>query len=47
MNTNENMRNDTSEDVIVLGTASVETQGGGVILTEPYGDFPGAGIADE
>lgn len=28
MNTNENIRNDASEDVIVLGVASVETQGG-------------------
>jgi hypothetical protein len=27
MNTNENIRNDTSEDVIVLGVASVETKG--------------------
>ncbi|TAM57511.1 MAG: benenodin family lasso peptide [Rhodanobacter sp.] len=28
MNTNESIRNDTSEDVIVLGVASVETKGG-------------------
>lgn len=28
MNTNENIRNDTSEDVIVLGVASIETKGG-------------------
>ena len=27
MNTNENIRNDASEDVIELGVASVETQG--------------------
>ena len=27
MNTNENIRNDTPEDVIELGVASVETQG--------------------
>jgi hypothetical protein len=27
MNTNENIRNDTSEDVIVLGVASVDTLG--------------------
>jgi len=27
MNTNENIRNDTPEDVIVLGVASVETKG--------------------
>jgi hypothetical protein len=37
MNTNENIRNDTSEDVIVLGVASVETkgQGGNVEPTGP------------
>ena len=28
MNTNENIRNNASDDVIVLGVASVETQGG-------------------
>lgn len=28
MNTNENIRNDTSEDVIELGIASAETKGG-------------------
>ena len=28
MNTNENFRNDTSDDVIELGVASVETKGG-------------------
>ncbi|MBT2145691.1 MULTISPECIES: benenodin family lasso peptide [unclassified Rhodanobacter] len=28
MNTNENIRNDTPEEVIVLGVASVETKGG-------------------
>lgn len=28
MNTNENIRTDTSEDVIELGVASIETQGG-------------------
>jgi hypothetical protein len=27
MNTNENIRNDTPEEVIVLGVASVETKG--------------------
>lgn len=27
MNKNENIRNDTPEDVIVLGVASIETQG--------------------
>jgi len=29
MNTNENIRNDMPEDVIVLGVASVETKGPG------------------
>jgi len=29
MDTNENTRNNASEDVIVLGVASVETQGPG------------------
>lgn len=29
MNTNENIRNDTLEDVIVLGVASIETKGSG------------------
>ncbi|MHB1057906.1 MAG: benenodin family lasso peptide [Rhodanobacter sp.] len=28
MNTNENIRNDMQEDVIVLGVASIETKGG-------------------
>lgn len=28
MNTNEDIRNDASEDVIELGVASVETKGG-------------------
>lgn len=30
MNTNENIRNDTTEEVIELGVASVETKGPGV-----------------
>lgn len=47
MNTNENIRNDTSEDVIVLGIASMETQGGGLFAGEPHGDRQGTGIADE
>lgn len=29
MNTNENIRNDTPEDVILLGAASIETKGAG------------------
>jgi len=37
MNTNENIRNDTPEEVIVLGVASVETKGqaGGIEPTGP------------
>lgn len=38
MNTNENIRNDTPEDVIVLGVASVETKGDGI-----RGEVPGTG----
>ena len=38
MNTNENIRNNTSKDVIVLGVASVETAGGG-----GQGEVPGPG----
>ncbi len=37
MNTNENIRNDTSEDVIELGVASVETLGGLTGTFEPIG----------
>lgn len=45
MNTNENMRNDTSDDVIVLGVASVETKGDGGFI-EHLGDNPLDGISD-
>lgn len=38
MNTNENTRNDTSEDVIELGIASIETKGSG-----GQGELPGPG----
>lgn len=37
MNTNENIRNDTPEEVIVLGVASVETLGGPMGTIEPIG----------
>jgi hypothetical protein len=47
MNTNENIRNNASEDVIELGVASVETQGGGVPAIELLGEQPGAGISEE
>lgn len=38
MNMNENFRNDTSEEVIELGVASVETKGGA-----GRGEFPETG----
>ncbi|UJJ51510.1 MULTISPECIES: benenodin family lasso peptide [Rhodanobacter] len=38
MNTNENIRNDTPEEVIVLGVASVETKG-----QQGIGEVPGTG----
>lgn len=45
MDTNENIRNNASEDVIVLGVASVETQGlSGT--TENFGIVPMNGISD-
>ena len=45
MNTNENIRNGTSEDVIELGIASVETKGGRGNI-ENLGDTPSDGISD-
>jgi hypothetical protein len=39
MNTNENIRNDASEDVVELGVASVETKG-----TGKAGEVPGMGL---
>lgn len=47
MNETENIQTNTSESIIVLGTASTETQGGGPFIGEPFGDLNGAGIADE
>jgi hypothetical protein len=45
MNTNENIRNDTLEEVIELGVASIETKGlGGGI--ETFGGEPLSGISD-
>lgn len=44
-NTNETVRNDTSEDVIELGVASVETQGPAG-FTETYGGDLLGGISD-
>lgn len=47
MNKSENIRNDTSEDVIVLGVASVETKGPGGI-SEANGVTPATpGISEE
>ncbi len=46
MDTNENGRTNVPEDVIVLGVASVETQGGGAV-GEPNGDPMSSGIAEE
>jgi len=46
MKTNENIRNDASEDVIELGVASVETKGD-LIGVEFMGDDPGQGISDQ
>ncbi|NYE30383.1 hypothetical protein HDE78_003352 [Rhodanobacter sp. K2T2] len=45
MNTNEKIRNDTSEDVIELGVASVETKGMAGI-TENFGLVPIDGISE-
>jgi hypothetical protein len=45
MNTNENIRNDASEDVIELGVASVETKGLSGI-TENFGAVPVGGISE-
>jgi len=45
MNTNENIRTNASEDVIVLGVASVETKGMAGI-TENFGLVPVDGISD-
>ncbi|TPG48857.1 benenodin family lasso peptide [Rhodanobacter glycinis] len=45
MNTNENIRNDTPDDVIVLGVASVETKGG-TGQSEANG-FPVTGISED
>jgi hypothetical protein len=46
MNTNENIRNETPEDIIVLGIASVETQGG-PLMNEVIGGFTASGISQD
>ena len=46
MNTNENIRTNTPEDVIELGVASVETKGTGAPLNEVIGRFGEVGISE-
>lgn len=46
MNTNENIHANLHEDVIELGVASIETQGGGKVLTEILGEDP-TGISED
>ena len=46
MNTNENTRGNEPEDVIVLGIASVETQGG-PLAGEEIGGHNVLGISEE
>jgi hypothetical protein len=46
MNTNEKIRNDTSEDVIELGVASVDTHGG-PLMNEVIGGFTALGISQD
>lgn len=46
MNTNENNRTNALEDIIELGLATVETQGGGAI-GEVNGDSLGSAISEE
>ena len=46
MNTNENICNETPEDVIELGVASVETQGG-PLMNEVIGGFTTSGISQD
>lgn len=47
MDTNENTRNNASEDVIVLGVASIETQGNPTDLGELHGSIPTLGISED
>ncbi|MEY2159861.1 MULTISPECIES: benenodin family lasso peptide [unclassified Rhodanobacter] len=46
MNTNENMRTNPPEDVIVLGVASTETKGG-PLAGEEIGGTHALGISEE
>ncbi|HWG87271.1 MAG TPA: benenodin family lasso peptide [Candidatus Acidoferrales bacterium] len=47
MNTNENIRNDPSEEVIELGIASVETLGGGGTAIESLGHNVLPGLTED
>lgn len=47
MDTNEKFRNDTSEDVVVLGVASIETQGTPEKMGELTGGFESLGISED
>lgn len=47
METNESIRTDASEDIIVLGVASIETKGGSGDVIEPLGENMGFGISEE
>jgi hypothetical protein len=46
MNTNENIRNDASDEVIELGIASTVTKGSGVTIDEPLGHTEENGISE-
>ncbi|MCD9095365.1 benenodin family lasso peptide [Luteimonas fraxinea] len=46
MKTNDNIPADARDEVIELGVASVETQGG-VIATEGFGGLPMPGISED
>lgn len=47
-NTNETTsRTNAQNDIVVLGTASIETKGGGGELKEPMGRIVGFGISNE
>jgi len=46
MDTSENIRNDTSEDVIELGLASIETKGTILPGDEMFGRVAGVGISE-
>lgn len=47
MNTNENIRTNPQDDVIELGVASVETQGGGGTPNEAQGFIVLTGLSED